>query len=122
LLLSLAVNAYIGYSVDMSRDATHTETKLIRMSPELVQRIADYRFEHRLPSEAEAIRRLIELGLNAAPPASGPAPASRPIEPVGNRAEKLRTDAAMDVESALLAAVTMPMRAAATTRRATTQP
>jgi hypothetical protein len=50
----------------MSKDATHTETKLVRMSPELVQRIADYRFEQRLPSEAEAIRRLIELGLKAA--------------------------------------------------------
>ncbi len=36
------------------------------MPDELVQRIQDYRFENRIASEAEAIRRLIELGLDAA--------------------------------------------------------
>jgi metal-responsive CopG/Arc/MetJ family transcriptional regulator len=32
----------------------------------LLARIDDYRFKARLPSRAEAIRRLIELGLKAA--------------------------------------------------------
>jgi hypothetical protein len=33
------------------------------MPPALLQAIDDYRFANRLPSRAEAIRRLIELGL-----------------------------------------------------------
>lgn len=40
--------------------------KLIRITDDQEQRIADFRFSHRLQSETEAIRRLIELGLEAA--------------------------------------------------------
>ena len=36
------------------------------MPAELVQRIDDYRFKNRLPSRAEAIRRLVEKGLGEA--------------------------------------------------------
>jgi hypothetical protein len=36
------------------------------MVPSLVKAIDDYRYQHRIPSRAEAIRRLIELGLKAA--------------------------------------------------------
>lgn len=38
--------------------------KLVAMPREMADAIADFRFEHRLRSEAEAIRRLIKAGLN----------------------------------------------------------
>jgi hypothetical protein len=40
--------------------------KLLPLTTELAERIATYRFDCRLPSENEAMRRLIELGLEAA--------------------------------------------------------
>lgn len=40
--------------------------KLVRLTDDQEKRIADFRFSHRLQSENEAIRRLIELGLEAA--------------------------------------------------------
>lgn len=43
-----------------------TVRKLVAMPHELWNRVADYRFEYRLKTEAEAIRRLIELGLQVA--------------------------------------------------------
>lgn len=46
-----------------------TVQKLVAMPREMAEKIADYRFENRLKSEAEAIRRLIQLGLNATRPA-----------------------------------------------------
>jgi len=50
--------------------ARYTETvfpvkKLIALTAEMAQAIENYRFSQRLPSEAEAIRRLIERGLAA---------------------------------------------------------
>jgi len=39
--------------------------KLVAMPREMADAIADFRFEHRLRSEAEAIRRLIRAGLKA---------------------------------------------------------
>lgn len=36
------------------------------MPPSLVKRIDDYRFQHRVPSRAEAIRSLLEKGLSLA--------------------------------------------------------
>ena len=42
------------------------DTRIITpMSSELVQAIDDFRFNQRLPSRSEAIRRLIEAGLKA---------------------------------------------------------
>ena len=38
------------------------------MPRKLVERIDDFRFSHRLPSRAEAIRQLVEAGLNAKDP------------------------------------------------------
>lgn len=38
----------------------------VLLPPELAAKVADYRFENRINTEAEAIRRLIELGLEAA--------------------------------------------------------
>jgi hypothetical protein len=40
--------------------------KLIQLTEEQVAAIADYRFANRVPSESEAIRQLIQLGLEAA--------------------------------------------------------
>jgi hypothetical protein len=50
--------------------ARYTETiypvkKVVNLTAEQSQRIRDYRFEQRLESENEAIRRLIEVGLKA---------------------------------------------------------
>src|SRR5437868_135800 len=42
--------------------------KLIAITPEIAQAIEDYRFDNRLKTEAEAIRRLIEAGLGKARP------------------------------------------------------
>lgn len=51
----------------MAKPPVHTLTKLVRMSPELVDAVTEWRrVQSPLPSESEAIRRLIELGLQAA--------------------------------------------------------
>jgi hypothetical protein len=50
----------------MAVNPSTTVRKLVSMPHDLIQQIADYRFEHRIKTEAEAIRRLIELGLQAA--------------------------------------------------------
>ena len=39
--------------------------KLVSLPHELLRAIEDFRFENRVRTEAEAIRRLIELGLKA---------------------------------------------------------
>jgi hypothetical protein len=39
--------------------------KLVPLTAELAERVRDFRYERRLSSENEAIRRLIEMGLNA---------------------------------------------------------
>lgn len=40
--------------------------KLVAMTPALAERIAAFRFERRIKTEAEAIRTLIERGLRSA--------------------------------------------------------
>lgn len=58
--------------------ARYTETvfpvkKLVALTAEMARAIEDYRFANRVPSEAEAIRRLIERGLAAEqPPQAAP--------------------------------------------------
>lgn len=42
-----------------------TVQKLIAMPRPLAEQVNDYRYDNRLPSEAEAIRRLIQRGLEA---------------------------------------------------------
>ncbi|GBQ46530.1 hypothetical protein [Komagataeibacter europaeus] len=49
----------------MAINREKTTQKLVSMPKEMAQAIADYRFANRLPSEAEAIRRLIAKGLEA---------------------------------------------------------
>jgi len=50
----------------MSRDTLYPVKKLVNLTEDQARRISDFRFENRLQSENEAIRRLIELGLEAA--------------------------------------------------------
>lgn len=44
---------------------TNKPKVLITFDDDLVTRIDDYRYENRIPSRSEAIRRLIESGLEA---------------------------------------------------------
>jgi metal-responsive CopG/Arc/MetJ family transcriptional regulator len=53
-------------------DEPNSERIITPMPKSLVQAIDDFRFGHRVASRAEAIRRLIELGLRAAHDHSGP--------------------------------------------------
>lgn len=50
----------------MPKPMLYPVKKLIGLTDRQIQEIADYRFEHRISSESEAIRQLIELGLKAA--------------------------------------------------------
>ena len=43
-----------------------SERKIVSMSSALAKRVEDYRFERRFKSEAEALRELIEKGLDDA--------------------------------------------------------
>jgi hypothetical protein len=46
-------------------DENLTERLIFPVSPTMLAEITDYRFEHRIESKSEAIRRLIEAGLKA---------------------------------------------------------
>ena len=67
--------------------------KLIAITPETAQAIEDYRFENRLKTEAEAIRRLIETGLGkaeATAPGSSGAGGTRKPRSTGKSAGRAR--------------------------------
>jgi hypothetical protein len=46
--------------------------KIFSLPAELAEQVEDYRFAHRLKTEAEAIRRLVKLGLEASQAAEPP--------------------------------------------------
>jgi hypothetical protein len=50
----------------MARPKTMAGRKIVSLPPDLEKAVDDFRFENRFPTESEAIRRLIELGLKAA--------------------------------------------------------
>jgi metal-responsive CopG/Arc/MetJ family transcriptional regulator len=54
-------------------DAQDTPRIITPIPRELLRAIEDYRFSNRLPSRAEAIRQLIELGLQTTLGDDGPA-------------------------------------------------
>ena len=58
----------IAYIADMPRPPVFTVKKLVALTPEAADAIQDWRFAHRVTSESEAIRQLIDLGLETAPP------------------------------------------------------
>lgn len=39
--------------------------KLVTMTPEMAKRVDEYRWENRIGAESEALRRLIQLGLDS---------------------------------------------------------
>jgi len=47
----------------MPRKPAYPVKKLLGLTEEMAERISDYRFEARINSESDAIRQLIELGL-----------------------------------------------------------
>jgi hypothetical protein len=49
----------------MARPATHPIKKVVGFSPDLWERVRNFRFDQRISSENEAIRQLIEAGLKA---------------------------------------------------------
>lgn len=53
----------IGYFTGMAINKEKTVQKLISMPRELAEEISNYRYDNRLPSEAEAVRQLIKRGL-----------------------------------------------------------
>ena len=50
----------------MPRPRQFTEARLLRITPELVAAVEEYRFANRIKTESEAIRQLLELGLKSA--------------------------------------------------------
>ena len=55
----------IGYIAHMAKQAVLTEKKLVALDPEMVAAIKAFRFAQQINTESEAIRRLIELGLQS---------------------------------------------------------
>lgn len=53
------------YATAMAVNPDTTARKLITMPHELVERVKAFRFQQQINTETEAIRRLIELGLDA---------------------------------------------------------
>jgi hypothetical protein len=56
----------------LGRPKSMETRKIVSLPAELAQAIEDYRFANRMKTEAEAIRRLIELGLGKAPVGASP--------------------------------------------------
>lgn len=48
----------------MAIDKTKNKQVLVTISNELLKEIEDFQFENRIPNRNEAIRRLLEKGLN----------------------------------------------------------
>ena len=48
----------------MATDPIYTVKKLLALEPQMTERISEYRFQQRIGSENEAMRRLIGIGLN----------------------------------------------------------
>lgn len=56
----------MGNIVDMATEIIYPIKKLAYLTEEQARKISDFRFRYRLQSENEAIRRLLELGFEAA--------------------------------------------------------
>ena len=57
------------YITDMAVNPETTTRKLVSLPNAMVQAIEDFRFRERVKTESEAIRRLIEIGLDVTKPA-----------------------------------------------------
>ena len=56
----------------MAMNSDTTTRKVVTMPKEMAQAIDDFRFEHRIKTESEAMRKLIEAGLQAYAPKPKP--------------------------------------------------
>jgi hypothetical protein len=56
----------MAYITAMAPDLVFPVKKLVNLTDEQAAQITEFRYDQRLPSDNEAIRRLIELGLKAA--------------------------------------------------------
>lgn len=57
----ISISRFIGKL--MTADLTRAERLQIMLSPEELAALDDFRFEHRMPSRAAAVRELFRLGL-----------------------------------------------------------
>lgn len=48
----------------MTKDPVLTSKKLINLDPAMLDRISDFRFTNRINTESEALRLLLEIGLD----------------------------------------------------------
>ena len=55
----------MGYTRDMSSTSKYPYKRLIQLDNAMKAAIRDFRFEHKLMSDAEAIRQLVDAGLEA---------------------------------------------------------
>jgi len=66
----------------MAKPKTMASRKLVSFPAPLAQAIEDFRYTNRIPSDSEAIRQLVEVGLGkakrAAPASGGPGGARKP--------------------------------------------
>lgn len=62
------------YMLSMAPDLTFPIKKLVNLTDEQAREITKFRYDRRLPSDNEAIRRLVEMGLEAAKAQTGPKP------------------------------------------------
>lgn len=58
--------AGMPYIAHMAPDLIFPVKKLVNLTDEQAAQITEFRYDQRLPSDNEAIRRLLELGLAAA--------------------------------------------------------
>jgi hypothetical protein len=66
-LFRILLTREISYtSLGMARPAAYPIKKVVGFDPSLWERVRDFRHEQRISTENEAIRRLIDLGLQAA--------------------------------------------------------
>ena len=55
---------HIAYFARMAKETVYPVKKLVNLTEDQATRIADFRFDRRIPSENEAIRQLIEIALD----------------------------------------------------------
>ena len=55
---------HIAYFEKMAKETVYPVKKLVNLTEDQAIRIADFRFDRRIPSENEAIRQLIEIALD----------------------------------------------------------
>ena len=62
----MTLRLYIRHdtSCTMAKDAVLTTKKLINLNPSMVERVSDFRFTNRINTESEALRLLLEIGLD----------------------------------------------------------